>query len=202
MDPHPDAPVTRLVFEGRSMWPTLREPALLDIEPVGLDQVRRGDVLAFRSAEAGGHVIHRAVTHTPAGWRTRGDNNPADDPELLTAERLLGRVVACSVGRQRRRVRNGGLGLAWHRWRRVARAVRGGLARAGLGRPLRWAARRCALVLARWLPRAWRPTKVSYADGRAQWVLGRRVLARQSEPGGPWQGRWWARLLVDEETWR
>ena len=187
-----------MVFRGPSMRPTLTEPALLDLETVAPEALRRGDVVAFWSPELGRHVVHRIVGGDAAGWVTRGDNNPGDDPQLLSAAQVVGRVVAASVGRRQRRVVNGARGLRRHHWLRVRRVLRRIVARASVGRLLR----RMARGVARRLPVAWRPTRRQYADGRVQWLLGRRVVARQSSPGAPWRGLWWARSLVDEDEWR
>lgn len=89
------------------MFPTLREWDLLDVRPVGTDSIRIGDVVVFPSPENGQLIIHRVVSLTPQGIRTRGDYNYAPDDWLLRPEHIIGRVTAAWFGQRRRRIDGG-----------------------------------------------------------------------------------------------
>jgi len=184
----------RLVFSGVSMLPTLREPAMLDLEPVTLESVRPGDVLAYFDPPRDRRIIHRALELVPGGWRVRGDNNTTDDGFLVTADLLVGRVVGASVGRRHWRVTGGTLGLVLHRALRLRRLALRCL------RPLGGTWRAAARWVACHLPERWRPRVIVYAGGRAQAVLGRLVLARRARDGEPWRVSGWRRFLVDVES--
>jgi hypothetical protein len=58
-------------------------------------------------------IIHRVVAIRPAGLCTQGDNNAQVDAELVTADRLLGRVTYVERGGRRRLVRGGRAGQLW-----------------------------------------------------------------------------------------
>ncbi|OLF08588.1 signal peptidase I [Actinophytocola xanthii] len=56
-------------------------------------QYRVGDVVAYDSPSLGITMLHRIVGVRDGGFVTRGDNNDWDDPDLLTATDLSGRLV-------------------------------------------------------------------------------------------------------------
>jgi PqqD family protein of HPr-rel-A system len=102
--------MTVCVLAGRSMKPFLQPGALLLLEPVALGEITVGNVVVFRTGAAAGRMVaHRVVSvkHIQGrlAVRTQGDNAACDD-NLLTAERLVGRVRAhWQRGRLRRRSR-------------------------------------------------------------------------------------------------
>jgi signal peptidase I len=93
-----DDGMLHVVYTGPSMNPTLRQPDLLIVVPYADRPVRPGDVIYCRSPEDGREVVHRVVCVVPDGIRTRGDNNPIDDPYLLQVADVAGRVVAARRG--------------------------------------------------------------------------------------------------------
>lgn len=96
-----------VAYSGSSMYPTLREPALLDVVPYGDQSACIGDVVYFCATPGGRFFVHRIVRVTPAGISTRGDNNPDCDAFLLPCESIRGRVVAARVGCKRHTIAGG-----------------------------------------------------------------------------------------------
>jgi hypothetical protein len=112
----------RVVYTGPSMNPTLREPDLLWVEPYGNRAVQAGDVVCYRSPEESVYIVHRVVSVGGGETeglknviRTRGDNNPTDDPMALQAGDIIGRVVAAQRGPRHRPIPGGHTGrmTAW-----------------------------------------------------------------------------------------
>jgi signal peptidase I len=76
-----------------SMKPTLDESSVVTVEKIPFSELRRGDIVIYRSA-GGAPVIHRLYEQSGDGWLVLGDNNPAIDREAVRAGNLLGRVCA------------------------------------------------------------------------------------------------------------
>jgi hypothetical protein len=76
---------------------------------------RWGEVWVFCTAE-GAVTVHRCRGRRPGGWLFQGDRRSVPDP-VVTADRLVGRVVAVERGGRRHR-----LG-ALDRWGRSAAAM-------------------------------------------------------------------------------
>ena len=77
-----------------SMKPTLDESSVVTVENIAFSELRRGDIVIYRSA-AGVPVIHRLYQQTgDNAWLVLGDNNPAIDREAVRPANLLGRVCA------------------------------------------------------------------------------------------------------------
>jgi len=114
-----------LAVEGRSMWPTIRPPARVQL--AAAPRPRVGEVWAFVDP-GGAIVVHRCDRRTGAGYVFRGDGLRRADP-WVPAERVVGRVVAVVDGRGIRAMgdadRVTGLGrLLLARLRSVARRTR------------------------------------------------------------------------------
>jgi hypothetical protein len=105
------------IYSGPSMQPTFRPGHLLYIRP-DAQSLQPGDVLVYKSEEAGHPIVHRAVAFTPDGWIMRGDNNRLLDATPVPAEKILGRVELVGDGEVYQVVRGGksGLRLASLRW--------------------------------------------------------------------------------------
>jgi hypothetical protein len=124
----------RAVCIGRAMNPTLEEADILEVEPYGRRRVRPGDVVCFKSPENAETSVRRVVSVGPRspvsgrlpdgvpedGIRTRGDNNPRQDPWLLRIKDIAGRIVAARRGSRRRPI-SGGL------WGRATAALLSGV---------------------------------------------------------------------------
>ena len=83
---------------GGSMSPTFEAGSLAFLEPVGAEEIARGDIITYSSSSAGdGLTTHRVMeVHNLDGqlsFTTRGDANEVDDPEPVLAQNLVGRVV-------------------------------------------------------------------------------------------------------------
>ncbi len=76
-----------------SMKPTLDESSVVTVEKVPFADLRKGDIIIYRSA-SGGPVIHRLYHKNGDKWLVLGDNNPTIDREAVTSANLLGRVCA------------------------------------------------------------------------------------------------------------
>jgi signal peptidase I len=76
-----------------SMKPTLDESSVVTVEKVAFSELRRGDIVIYRSA-GGSPVIHRLYEQSGDSWLVLGDNNPAIDRESVRPANLLGRVCA------------------------------------------------------------------------------------------------------------
>jgi signal peptidase I len=128
----------RVVYTGTSMYPTLDERDLLEVRPYGTTRVRPGDVVCFKSPGTGKTVVHRIVSvghRSPVSGRardrglkdrirTRGDNNPTDDREVLQAGDIIGRVRTAQRGARRRAILGGWRGLVVLHCVRLGRRIR------------------------------------------------------------------------------
>lgn len=76
-----------------SMKPTLDESSVVTVEKVSFQELRRGDIIIYRSA-SGAPVIHRLYEQSGDSWLVLGDNNAAIDREAVTGRNFLGRVCA------------------------------------------------------------------------------------------------------------
>ena len=81
-----------------SMFPTLKPNDIIIVEPVGIDEINKGDIIAFDSHTEGiGIIAHRAVDifekEGKIGIDTKGDH--LDEPDLWTVydEDLVGIVT-------------------------------------------------------------------------------------------------------------
>jgi hypothetical protein len=122
-----------LPYHGISMCGTFRLGDLLLIDSAAIEDLRRGDVVAFRRSSTGDRtyqVVHRIQAFTPEGLITRGDRSCAADLAPVTAEDLIGRVSAVERDGETRPVLGGWRGHAWaiilRLWRRIAPVVGGG----------------------------------------------------------------------------
>ncbi len=84
-----DGQPARFVARGGSMWPAVRDGAVVEVTPCPADTLRPGELGAF----VGGHgpVVHRVVAREPGGVRFRGDARPSDDG-VIEDGRVLGRA--------------------------------------------------------------------------------------------------------------
>ena len=184
-------------YSGSSMYPTLREPEMMEILPYGRQPVREGDVVFFRSPDGGPPVVHRVVRIATEGLTTRGDNNPAADAFRLPPGNIQGRVVAIWRGSKRRTITGGRPGLLRGRflhWRlrlgqRALPALHPlyrGLSRRG------W--------MARLLPPRFRPRIVVFhTRGQDQHLLllGKRLIGRYDDDRRQWQIKRPFHLIVE-----
>jgi signal peptidase I len=97
--------VVRFTAEGWSMYPAIRDGEVVDLAPVDVQTIRRGDVLLCRLGP--GAVAHRVIgidrTTRPIGILLRGDA-AFDSDAPLTEEDVLGQVIATTRSGVRRRL--------------------------------------------------------------------------------------------------
>lgn len=108
---------------GHSMHPAIKDGESVTVEPVRAGDVKRGDIILYRTER--GLIAHRVVTirATGAGGRTfhlRGDASDSCDAPV-SEQQILGKVVA--VERDGRNANlSGTRAIGWFkRLRRVAR---------------------------------------------------------------------------------
>jgi len=190
----------RVLCIGTSMIPTLDEPDLLEVRPYGTARVRPGDVVCFKSSGTGKMIAHRVVAAGPGGIRTRGDNNPADDDEVVQDGDITGRVVAAQRGTRRRAIHGGRTGLMVLRGARLVLR-----ARIGTGY-LRQALYRSVARLGpigRLLPMSLRPRPVRF-DTRyrafLKLLVGRQSVGHYDFRRKKWHIRRPFHLFVDEQV--
>jgi signal peptidase I len=197
----------RVVYTGTSMNPTLREPDLLWVEPYGNRAVRAGDVVCYRSPEEKVNIVHRVVSvggrETKGfkdGIRTRGDNNPTDDPRALQAGDIIGRAVAAQRGPRHRPIPGGHTGrmIAWSvRLRRPILGVVTGVASGAYRGLVRTG------PFAFMLPDGLKPKPVCF-NGRGtdtlKLLMGGRTVGHFDRHFNRWRIRRPFRLFVDERS--
>lgn len=82
-----------------SMEPTYRVGSLILAKPVEASSIQVGDAITFY-VESGSSVVatHRVVSidTEKQQFRTKGDNNPKEDPSPVSFQQLVGRTAAVS----------------------------------------------------------------------------------------------------------
>jgi len=87
-----------MVITSDSMVPALMPHDLIIVEPVGIDEIKEGDIIAFDSHMQGiGIIAHRAIAvgddDGQTGIDTKGDNVEEPDPWTVHEEDLVGKVI-------------------------------------------------------------------------------------------------------------
>lgn len=181
---------------GSSMYPTLSEHDLLEIEPYGRRPIRRGDVIFFMPPQENKPAIHRVARISAKGICTRGDKNNPIDPWVLRTEDVIGRVVRAARGKRRRSIYGGRVGQLWSAGIRGRTVVEKGLsflyhriAQSGLLRRLVPLHKRMRIVA------------LHQKGGRAfKLLLGHWVIGNYQSGMNYWQIRRPFRLFVDVES--
>lgn len=172
----------------------------LQIIPYRDRAIRPGDVIVFNPPGLSHRVAHRVISVDSQGIRTRGDNNPYDDPWILTPDQVLGLVVCAQRRNWRRRIHGGLIG------RLYATAIRAiHLIEALISTLLRPAYHRLARtdIFRLWLPALVKTRILSFTrpDGtELQLVIGHCVVGRRLPGRNQWQIRRPFRLLIDEAS--
>ncbi len=189
-----------VVYTGTSMFPTLQEPEVIEISPYDNRAPVTGDVVLFLPPGQDQPIVHRVVEVTARGILTRGDNNAHVDVWVLQPEDIAGQVVAAWRAQERRRIMGGRAGQWLGLWLRLRRVLGQRVTR-WLRLPYYALARRA--ILARWLPKRYRPRVVAFqVRGSDQWrlVFGQRVIGQYDRALDRWIVRRPFRLFVDEKT--
>ena len=87
-----------MVVTSDSMLPTLKPHDIIIVESVGIDEINKGDIIAFDSHMRGiGIVAHRAIAIEDYDGEividTKGDNEERTDPWTVHDEDLRGVVI-------------------------------------------------------------------------------------------------------------
>ena len=74
-----------------SMYPVIESGDLIICHTAEPEEIRVGDVIAFFDPAGNGTTIvtHRVIEVTENGWRTKGDNNNAEDRLAVPADKLV-----------------------------------------------------------------------------------------------------------------
>jgi hypothetical protein len=184
-------------YHGESMYPTLRDADLLEVEPVPTGEIRIGDVVVFPSPKSVGLVIHRVSALSADGLTTRGDAGPTPDPWQTPVERIRGRVMGAWRSGTRRKVKGGRPGCVVAILARERRRIESLLRPAA--RPLYGFLARTRL-LARMVPPRYRPRMVTFRSrqGNVQRLyMGRTLIGWEDPQTHGWRITPWHRLLID-----
>jgi signal peptidase I len=82
------------VFSG-SMQPALKVGSIVITQPVDVKDIKAGDIITFRSPPGNELMSHRVTSvegNSPLYFRTKGDANEDNDPLIVTAENIVGRI--------------------------------------------------------------------------------------------------------------
>lgn len=74
-----------------SMMPKYNPGDVVLVAKTNLDKLDNNDVITFKINE--NTVTHRIVQKTDEGFITKGDNNNVNDLEVITKEKILGKVI-------------------------------------------------------------------------------------------------------------
>ena len=103
----------KMVYTGSSMSPVLKTLDTIHVLLCKNKQTRRGDVIVFSPPDSNNMVVHRVVSISGQGLRTRGDNNNDIDPWSLSPDRIVGRVFQRQRGNRRLTIYGGTTGLLY-----------------------------------------------------------------------------------------
>lgn len=180
----------RFPYRGSSMRGTFRPGDLLRVTPIALQDLRCGDVVAFRrpgTARPGHQVAHRVQARKVEGLVTRGDQCRTIDRAIVTAQDLIGRVSAVEREGETRPVLSGRWGQTWavalRLWRRLAPAV---------GWPYR-RLRSSGLARTLWRPQLAQIRLETEVGPMIKYIHRGRTVARW----WPTEGRFWCRKPYD-----
>ena len=185
-------------YTGPSMNPTLFQGDVMEVKPYGREPVRVGDVI-FLTAPGNSHdVVHRVVSASPEGVRTRGDNCCRTDSWVLQPSDIAGRVVAAWRGKQRRPIAGSERGRRLARRRRIWRSL--DVIASQWLHPV-YRAMTLGGIYRRLLPGGLRPRVVAFrTNGRrqARLLMGERLIGTWDPRMDQWHIRRPFRLFVNE----
>jgi len=185
-------------FTGPSMRPILKHGDLLQVIPYHGQKIHPGDVIVFLPPEGEQRIVHRVISTSSEGIRTRGDYCTRIDPWILDSGHVIGRVIYAIRGKKQRRIHGGFLGCL------SAMAIRAfhltDCIISSLFRPVYyWMARRGSIR--RWTTSLFQ-TRVLYfkrTDGtELQLLMGKSVVGRWLPGKAGWHIRRPFRLFVNE----
>lgn len=92
------------------MWPTLRVPDVLLVEPYPERSITVGDVIVYRHPADDRLIVHRVIGVVFEGVRTKGDYNRQIDSYVVEFHRVMGRVSWAERNGRMRRILGGSPG--------------------------------------------------------------------------------------------
>jgi signal peptidase I len=105
--------VVYIRYLGTSMDPTFQDADLLEVTASGKNEIRIGDVIAFRTYYCEDYTVHRVIEVERRGIKTRGDSNDSVDPFWVQPHHIVGKVHSLWRGQRPMNVLNGMAGLVW-----------------------------------------------------------------------------------------
>lgn len=188
------------IYTGPSMNPTFRTLDGLQIVPYHGRTIRPGDVIVFNLPGLNRKATHRVVSIDSQGIRTRGDNNPYDDPWILTPDQVVGRVVCAQRRNLRLRTYGGLIGRLYVTAIRATCFIDSKIST--LLHPVYHRMARTD-IFRQWLPTLVKTRILSFSRPNGtelQLVIGHYVVGRRLPEQNQWQIRRPFRLLVDEAS--
>lgn len=188
-----------VAYKGRSMNPTLMEPELMEVVSVLSNDIRKGDVILFHRPDDTVNTVHRVVSVSSGVFRTRGDNSRYADTFPVTADEIIGLVVASWRGSSRRIVHGGNRGSVISLLllcRIYVLMICGRLFRGSY----RFMSRICSPLAQRIFPELLRHRILRYPEHgnwRYQLFIGKKLVGRCDATTGEWEIRRPFRLLID-----
>ena len=185
-------------YTGNSMFPTLKTGDTFRVVPYNDRDIRVGDVVMFNSPYGKTPIVHRVVTVSQEGVKTKGDNKLAIDDFILQPNEIIGRVVSIQRGKKSVTIFGGFLGRIYASTLEAGKRIDNVLST--ILRPAyRWLTQ---TGIFRKLFSRWINTRVSCfkcGDGmEMQLHLGRRIIGRRF----PGQDQWYIqrpfKLFIDE----
>jgi len=185
-------------YTGNSMFPTLKTGDTFRMIPYKDRDIRVGDVVVFNSPYGKTPIVHRVVTVSQEGVKTKGDNKLAIDDFILQPNEIIGRVVAAQRGKKGVKIFDGFPGRIYASTLEAGKRI--DIVLSTILRPAyRWFAQ---TGIFRKLFSSWIHTRVSCfkcGDGmEMQLHLGRRIIGRRF----PGQDQWYIqrpfKLFIDE----
>lgn len=73
-----------------SMEPVLRTGGVVFTD-TGEKSPKVGDIIAYQLGDS--RIVHRVIRKTKQGYVTKGDANNMEDPSLVSAEQIIGKVI-------------------------------------------------------------------------------------------------------------
>ncbi len=117
-------PAGTLFYTGFSMYPTLRNLDILKISTFGKKELRRGDIIVFKTTDNSKMIVHRVISVTTDGVKTRGDNMMADDRLITLDCDIIGRVESINRKSKDTKIPGGSRGLVNHYLLRFKKGTR------------------------------------------------------------------------------
>lgn len=88
---------THLIYQGNSMKSTFQRGDLLTIEPIEINRLKKGDIIAYLSRhniQENNLIVHRIIKIAKNCLITKGDNNRNPDIYSVEFSRLMGKVTS------------------------------------------------------------------------------------------------------------